>query len=157
MEDVAMRTNLDLTPFYRSSIGFDRIFDLLENASVNADKWPPFNILKLGEDTYRIAIAVAGFAESELTITHEAKMLVVNGAKSEDDEALYLHQGLPVRSFVRRFELADHVIVEGAKLENGLLLINLKKETPEEMKSRRIAIQAESAKAASKQIEGAKA
>ncbi|WFU12952.1 Hsp20 family protein (plasmid) [Rhizobium sp. CB3090] len=152
-----MRTKLDLTPFYRSSIGFDRMFDLLENASLNADNWPPYNILKLGEDAYRIAIAVAGFAENELTITREANMLVVNGAKSENDEALYLHQGLPVRSFVRRFELADHVIVEGAKLENGLLLINLKKEIPEEMKPRLIAIQAETAKAASKQIEGAKA
>ncbi|MCK3778843.1 Hsp20 family protein [Ensifer sesbaniae] len=152
-----MRTNLDFTPFYRSSIGFDRMFDLLENASLNADNWPPYNIVKLGEDAYRIVIAVAGFAEDELTITHEANMLVVNGAKSEDEEVQYLHQGLAVRPFARRFELADHVIVEGAKLENGLLVINLKKEVPEEMKPRRIAIQAEPTKPASKQIEGDKA
>ena len=152
-----MRTNLDFTPFYRSSIGFDRMFDLLENASLNADNWPPYNIVKLGEDAYRIVIAVAGFAEDELTITHEANMLEVNGAKSEDEEVQYLHQGLAVRPFARRFELADHVIVEGAKLENGLLVINLKKEVPEEMKPRRIAIQAEPTKPASKQIEGDKA
>ncbi|MBB3395387.1 MULTISPECIES: Hsp20 family protein [unclassified Rhizobium] len=152
-----MRTNLDFTPFYRSSIGFDRMFDLLENASLNADNWPPYNIVKLGEDAYRIVIAVAGFAEHELTITHEANMLVVNGAKSEDEEVQYLHQGLAVRPFARRFELADHVIVEGAKLENGLLVIKLKKEVPEEMKPRRIAIQAEPTKPASKQIEGDKA
>ncbi|WP_331375083.1 Hsp20 family protein [Sinorhizobium chiapasense] len=152
-----MRTNLDFTPFYRSSIGFDRMFDLLENASLNADNWPPYNIVKLGEDAYRIVIAVAGFAEDELTITHEANMLVVNGAKSEDEEVQYLHQGLAVRPFARRFELADHVLVEGAKLENGLLVINLKREIPEEMKPRRIAIQAEMTKPASKQIEGDKA
>jgi len=152
-----MRTNLDFTPFYRSSIGFDRMFDLLEHASHNADNWPPYNIVKIGEDAYRIVIAVAGFAEDELTITHEANMLVVNGAKSANEEVQFLHQGLAVKPFARRFELADHVIVEGAKLENGLLVISLKREIPEEMKPRRIAIQAEPAKPASKQIEGDKA
>ncbi|MCA1443454.1 Hsp20 family protein [Ensifer sp. IC4062] len=152
-----MRTNFDFSPFYRSSIGFDRIFDLLENASPNADSWPPYNIAKLGEDAYRIVIAVAGFAEDDLTITHEANMLVVNGAKSEEDEAQYLHQGLALRPFVRRFELADHVIVEGARLENGLLVINLKKEIPEEMRPRRIAIESEMTKPASREIEGGKA
>ncbi|KOF12605.1 molecular chaperone Hsp20 [Ensifer adhaerens] len=152
-----MRTNFDFSPFYRSSIGFDRIFDLLENASLNADNGPPYNIVKLGEETYRIAIVVAGFAEDELTITHEANMLVVNGAKRENEEVQYLHQGLALRPFARRFELADHVIVEGAKLENGLLVIDLKKEIPEEMKPRRIAIKSEMTKPASKQIEGDKA
>ncbi|WFU51284.1 Hsp20 family protein [Sinorhizobium terangae] len=152
-----MRTSFDFTPFYRSSVGFDRMFDLLENASLNVDTWPPYNIVKLGEDAYRIVIAVAGFNEDDLTITHEANMLVVNAAKSENEEVQYLHQGLAVRPFERRFELADHVIVEGAKLENGLLVINLKKEIPEEMKPRRIAIQAETTKPASKQIEGDKA
>lgn len=157
-----MRTNVDFSPFFRSSIGFDRIFDLLENASLNADNWPPYNIVKHGEDAYRIVFAVAGFAEDELTITHEANMLVINGAKSEDEEVQYLHQGLALRPFTRRFELADHVIVEGAKLENGLLVINLKKEIPEEMKPRRIAIETEIAKPdskqpGSKQIEGDKA
>ncbi|WP_310423545.1 Hsp20 family protein [Mycoplana sp. BE70] len=152
-----MRTNLDFSPFYRSSIGFDRMFDLLGNTSLNADDWPPYNIVKLGNDAYRIAIAVAGFAEKDLTITHEANMLVVHGAKSEDEDAQYLHQGLAIRPFARRFELADHVIVEGAKLENGLLLINLKREIPEEMKPRRVAIETEAAKSAANQIEGEKA
>ncbi|NRP22001.1 Small heat shock protein IbpA [Ensifer adhaerens] len=102
-------------------------------------------------------MAVAGFAEDELTITHEANMLVVNGGKSEDEEVQYLHHGLALRPFARRFELADHVIVEGAKLENGLLVIDLRKEMPEEMKPRRIAIESEMTKPASKQIQGDKA
>ena len=152
-----MRTSLDFTPFYRSSIGFDRIFDLLENSNRNVDTWPPYNIVKLGEDAYRIEIVVAGFAEDDLTISHEANMLMVNGAKSEDEEVQYLHQGLAVRPFARKFELADHVLVEGAKLENGLLVINLRREIPEEMKPRRIAIRTEMTKPASKQIEGDKA
>ncbi|PDT43715.1 molecular chaperone Hsp20 [Sinorhizobium fredii] len=152
-----MRTDLDFTPFYRSSIGFDRMFDLLENASLNAENWPPYNIVKLGEDAYRIVIAAAGFAEDELTITHEANKLVVNGAKPENEEVQYLHKGLALRPFVRRFELADHVLVEGAKLQNGLLVIDLRKEIPEEMKPRRIAIKSEMTKPASKQIEGDKA
>ncbi len=152
-----MRSNLDFSPFYRSSIGFDRIFNLLENASLpqNGDGWPPYDIAKVGEDSYRIVIAVAGFDESELTITHEPNMLVINGAKAENGEMQYLHHGLALRPFARRFELADHVSVVGAKLENGLLTIDLKKEIPEEMKPRRISINADTGKKpASKQIEG---
>lgn len=151
-----MRTNMDLSPFYRSSIGFDRIFDLLEKASLaqNADSWPPYDIAKLGEDTYRIVIAVAGFSEDDLTVTREPNMLVINGAKAENEEVQYLHHGLALRPFVRRFELADHVVVEGAKLENGLLIIDLKKEIPEEMKPRRIAINAATAKKPARRIEG---
>ena len=155
-----MRTNLDFSPFYRSSIGFDRIFNLLENASPpqNADSWPPYDIAKLGEDTYRIVLAVAGFGEDELTITHEPNMLVIEGAKTENDGDQYLHHGLALRSFARRFELADHVTIVGAKLENGLLIIDLKKEIPEEMKPRRIAINVDTGKnAASKGIESAAA
>ncbi|WP_265520084.1 Hsp20 family protein [Nitratireductor luteus] len=152
-----MRASIDFSPFYRSSVGFDRIFNLLENAAhpQNSDNWPPYDIAKIGEDSYRVAIAVAGFSEDELTITHEPNMLVVNGAKSDNEEVQYLHHGLALRPFGLRFELADHVIVEGAKLENGLLVIDLKKELPEEMKPRRIAINAEqSKKAAPKRIEG---
>ena len=155
-----MRTNLDFSPFYRSSIGFDRIFNLLENASPpqNADNWPPYDIAKLGEDTYRIVLAVAGFGEDELTITQEPNMLVIEGAKTEDDEVQYLHHGLALRPFLRQFELADHVSIVDAKLENGLLIIDLKKEIPEEMKPRRIAINVETdKKAASKRIESAAA
>lgn len=152
-----MRTHLDFSPFYRSSVGFDRIFNLLEKAASpqNGDNWPPYDIAKIGEDAYRIVIAVAGFAEDELSITHERNLLIVNGAKSENEEVQYLHHGLALRPFARRFELADHVSVTGAALENGLLVIDLKREIPEEMKPRRIAIKGETGKKpTSKHIEG---
>jgi molecular chaperone IbpA len=152
-----MRTNLDFSPFYRSSIGFDRIFDLLEKStpSQNTDNWPPYDIAKMGEDSYRIILAVAGFGEDELSITHEPNLLVIDGAKAESGEVQYLHHGLALRSFARRFELADHVRVVEAKLENGLLNIDLKKDIPEEMKPRRIAINADSdKKPAAKRIDG---
>ncbi|WP_274627577.1 Hsp20 family protein [Arvimicrobium flavum] len=150
-----MRTSMDFSPFYRSSIGFDRIFDLLEKASVpqNGDNWPPYDIAKLGEDSYRIVIAVAGFSDDELTITQEANMLVINGEKVETGAVQYLHHGLALRPFARRFELADHVSVIGAKLANGLLVIDLKKEIPEEMKPRQIAIKAEMGKKPANRIE----
>ena len=137
-----MRTNIDFSPFYRSSIGFDRIFDLLEkSAPPQVDNWPPYDIAKLGEDTYRIIVAVAGFVEGELTITHKPNLLMmIEGSKTENNEIAYLHHGLALRPFTRRFELADHVSVTSAKLENGLLTIDLKKEIPEEMKPRRISI-----------------
>ena len=152
-----MRT-VDFSPFYRSSIGFDRIFDLLENAGQpqNGDSWPPYDIAKLGEDAYRIAVAVAGFGQDELTITQERNLLIVSGNKQQAEDLQYLHHGLALRPFTRRFELADHVIVTAAKLENGLLVIDLKREVPEEMKPRRIAISADAGKKApgSKRIEG---
>jgi molecular chaperone IbpA len=156
-----MRTNLDFSPFYRSSIGFDRIFNLLENASPpqKADNWPPYDIAKLGEDTYRIVLAVPGFGEDELTITHQPNMLVIEAAAKTENEAVqYLHHGLALRSFARQFELADHVTIVGAKLENGLLVVDLKKEIPEEMKPRRIAIDVDTGnRAASKRVESATA
>ena len=155
-----MRTNLDFSPFYRSSIGFDRIFNMLENASApqNADNWPPYDIAKLEEDAYRIVLAVAGFSEDELTITHQPNMLVIEGAKTETREVQYLHHGLALRSFARQFELADHVTIVGAALENGLLTIDLRKEIPEDMKPRRIPIDGETGrKAASQRIESAAA
>jgi molecular chaperone IbpA len=152
-----MRT-LDFSPFYRSSIGFDRVFNLLENAGQpqSGDNWPPYDITKSGEDAYRIVIAVAGFGEDELSITQESNLLVINGARAEAGDAQYLHHGLALRPFARRFELADHVSVTGAKLENGLLVIDLKREIPEEMKPRRIAIKADAGKrtTGAKRIEG---
>jgi molecular chaperone IbpA len=151
-----MRT-LDFSPCYRSSIGFDRVFNLLENAGhpQNGDNWPPYDITKSGEDAYRIVIAVAGFGQGELSITQESNLLVVNGAKEGAGDVQYLHHGLALRPFARRFELADHVSVTGAKLENGLLVIDLKREVPEEMKPRRIAINADAGKkGGSKRIEG---
>jgi molecular chaperone IbpA len=156
-----MRTaTMDFSPLYRSSIGFDRLFNLLENAvpSQNGDGWPPFDIVKQGEDAYRIMLAVAGFGEADLTVTHEPNLLVINGTRPGDEEMQYLHRGLALRPFARRFELADHMSVVGAKLENGLLVIDLKKEIPEEMKPRQIAIDAgEGKKRASKQIEADRA
>jgi len=137
-----MRTAFDFSPLYRSSIGFDRIFDLLENASraQTVDSWPPYDIARTGEDAYRISMAVAGFGQDELSITQERNMLLVAGEKADEDKADYLHRGIAGRSFQRRFELADHVKVTGASLENGLLTIELRREVPEEMKPRRIGI-----------------
>jgi molecular chaperone IbpA len=137
-----MRTTFDFTPLYRSSIGFDRMFDALDAASrvESIDKWPPYNIAKYGEDDYRITMAVAGFTQDELTVTQEQNMLVVSGKKTGEDNGQYLHRGIDGRAFQRRFELADHVKVSDASLVNGLLAIELKRELPEEMKPRRIAI-----------------
>ena len=150
-----MRTNVDFSPFYRSSIGFDRIFNLLENASPqNGDNWPPYDIAKVADDSYRITLAVAGFGDSDLAITHEPNLLVVTGNRGRDEDVQYLHQGLALRPFSRRFELADHVTVTRANLENGLLVIDLKKEIPEEMKPRRISIGGDAKQPASKTIEG---
>ncbi|RLP26337.1 Hsp20 family protein [Mesorhizobium sp. YM1C-6-2] len=137
-----MRTAFDFSPLYRSSIGFDRVFELLENASrtTTIDNWPPYDIARTGEDDYRITMAVAGFSRDELSMTQERNMLVVSGQKSGEDIGEYLHRGVAGRTFQRRFQLADHVRVTGARLENGLLTIDLKREIPEEMKPRRIEI-----------------
>jgi molecular chaperone IbpA len=137
-----MRTTFDLTPLYRSSIGFDRVLDALEAASrvESIDKWPPYNIAKIGEDDYRITMAVAGFTQDDVTVTQERNMLVVSGEKTGEDNGQYLHRGINGRAFQRRFELADHVKVSDASLVNGLLTIELKRELPEEMKPRRIAV-----------------
>ena len=142
-----MRTAYDFSPLFRSSVGFDRIFDLLENATrVQAlDNWPPYNIEKVGEDQYRISMAVAGFSPDELNLTSQPNWLVVSGRKQPqqgDDGAQYLHRGIATRSFERRFELADHVKVENAWLDDGLLTIELVREVPEAMRPRRIEVQA---------------
>jgi len=137
-----MRTAFDFSPLYRSSIGFDRVFDLLENASrtTSADNWPPYDIARTGEDTYRITMAVAGFSQDELSIVYQPNMLVVSGERAAEDNGEYLHRGIAGRPFERRFELADHVKVAGAGLVSGLLTIDLRRELPEEMKPRRIEI-----------------
>jgi molecular chaperone IbpA len=139
-----MRTSLDVSPFYRSSVGFDRVFDLLENAThaPAIDNWPPYDIAKTGDDAYRIQMAVAGFAQDDLTIIAEPNLLIVTGQNSAQASGEYLHRGIASRSFTRRFELADHVKVAGASLVNGLLTIELRREIPEAMKPRRIAITA---------------
>lgn len=137
-------TTFDLSPLYRTAIGFDRLADMVNNAArVDSNGYPPYNIESLGEDRYRITMAVAGFAESELDIVTERNTLTVSGGKHEtepDQNAEVLYRGIATRSFERRFQLADHVEVEGAQLENGLLHIELKRELPEQMKPRKIEI-----------------
>ena len=152
-----MRTNLNFSPLFRSTVGFDRGFDLLENASraPSFESWPPYDIVRTSEDSYRITMAVAGFSESELNITHQPNLLIVTGNKPED-EGEYLHRGLTGTSFERRFELADHVKVAKAALQHGLLTITLVREVPEEMKPRKISIKASESAGESKQIEGGK-
>ena len=132
-----MRT-FDFTPYYRSTVGFDRLFDLLDN-SVRSD-WPPYNIEKKGEDQYRITMAVAGFAPSEVELVQHGSTLLVTGQKGEPQGAEMLHQGIPSTNFKQSFNLADHVKVVGANLEHGLLTIDLMREVPEQLKPRRIEI-----------------
>ncbi|RUM24038.1 molecular chaperone Hsp20 [Rhizobium vallis] len=155
-----MRTNLDFSPLFRSSIGFDRMLNALEAASraETIDSWPSYDIVKTGENDYRIVMAVAGFSQDELAMTQEQNMLIVSGQKAEGDDFQYLHRGIAGRSFQRRFELADHVKVVGAGLVNGLLTIDLKREIPEEMKPRQIEIRTGPGmpKAETKQIEAEK-
>jgi molecular chaperone IbpA len=137
---------IDLTPLYRSSIGFDRMGSLLDNA-LRSQKtgvgFPPYDIEATGEDRYAITLAVAGFEESELDIQVEKGVLCVRGKKvDEGEEKSYLYRGIANRSFERKFNLADHIEVRGADLKNGLLTISLVKEIPEAMKPRSIAIKA---------------
>ena len=133
----------DFTPYRRSTVGFDRLFDLLESQVRNSagDNYPPFNIERRGEDSYRITLAVAGFREEDLDITAHQNLLVIQGRKREDSpEGEMLHVGIANRGFERRFELADFVRVERADLADGLLVIDLVREVPEAMKPRKIAI-----------------
>ena len=134
----------DFTPFYRSTVGFDRLFNRLDGlVGQEAKTYPPYNIEKLGDDAYRISIAVAGFAESDLVIESKENNLVVKGAKapiSEDKSREFLHRGIAERAFELRFQLAEYVEVSGAALEHGLLHVELKRHLPESKKARTIAI-----------------
>ncbi len=132
----------DLSPLYRSTVGFDRLFNLLDGVNdAQGQSYPPYNIERLGENEYRITMAVAGFAEADLSIEVKESALTVAGKRAEDDKkAAYLHQGIAARAFERRFQLADHVEVTGAKLEHGLLHIELKRVIPDAKKPRRIEI-----------------
>jgi molecular chaperone IbpA len=141
-----MRT-FDLTPFHRSTVGFDRLFSLLDQSlgsEPQSQTYPPYNIEKTAEDAYRVTIAVAGFGEADLVIEAAANTLTVKGDKAEAANANgeVLFRGIAGRAFERRFQLADHVVVQGARLENGLLHIDLVREVPEAMKPRQIAINA---------------
>ncbi len=141
-------TTFDLSPLYRTAIGFDRMANMLSNASrSDTNGYPPYNIEAFGEDNYRITMAVAGFSEEDLDITTEQNTLTVAGNKSETEETAenreFLYRGIANRSFERRFQLADHVKVTGASIRNGLLHIDLEREIPEQMKPRKVEIKSE--------------
>jgi molecular chaperone IbpA len=139
-----MRT-IDFSPLYRSAVGFDRLASLLESASRSdaPTGYPPYNIETVGENAYRIEIAVAGFKPEELTIEFRENTLTVQGKKTANDEARrYLHRGLAERDFERRFQLADYVVVTGASLADGLLVVELERQLPEQLKPRRVEIKA---------------
>ena len=138
-----MRTAFDFSPLYRSTVGFDRIADMLDRATrvEPTTNWPPYNIEKMGEDQYRITLAIAGFSPDEIELTQHEDTLLVTGQKHLEPEGVQiLHRGIATRSFKQTFDLADHVKVTGANLENGLLTVELKREVPEELKPRRIQI-----------------
>ena len=140
-----MRSAFDFAPFRRSTVGFDRLFDMLENssASQSQENYPPFDLIKLGDNEYRIELAVAGFKPDEIEITAQQNVLIVSGKKSEESENRgndYIYRGIATRSFERRFALADHIQVRGADLKDGLLAVELIREIPEAMKPRKISI-----------------
>ncbi len=139
--------NYDLSPFYRSTVGFDRLFSMLDKvagAEQNAPTYPPYNIERTGENAYRITLAVAGFGEGELSVETRENTLTVRGSKESaaksDQKREVIYQGIAARAFERRFQLADHVIVTGATSQNGLLHIDLERQVPEAQKPRAIAI-----------------
>ncbi|MGE5270462.1 MAG: Hsp20 family protein [Thiohalocapsa sp.] len=135
----------DFSPLFRSTIGFDRLARLVDSATRvdGAPSYPPYNIEKTGEDSYRLTMAVAGFSQSELDITvHENTLFVTGKAQQDEGNGRYLHRGIARRAFERRFSLADHIKVSGASLDNGLLHVDLVREVPETMKPRQIKIDA---------------
>jgi molecular chaperone IbpA len=133
--------NYDFAPLWRSTIGFDRLFDLAEAAQrAGEDHYPPYNIERLGDDRYQISLAVGGFSPDEISVTAEQNVVTVEGNKAEKPEGDFLYRGISTRSFRRHFNLADYVQVKSAAFNNGLLKIELVREIPEAMKPRRIAI-----------------
>ena len=135
--------NLDLAPLWRSTVGFDRVFDLLDEATRWAgedNNYPPYNIERTGDDEYQISLALAGFSPDEIRITAEQNVLTVEGSRPEKGERQYLYKGISARAFRRVFSLAEYVEVKGALFEDGLLTIQLVRELPEAMKPRQIAI-----------------
>ena len=144
-----MRSDFDFAPLYRATVGFDRVFDMLDSMAGQPAHtgYPPYNIEKKADDAWRIVIAVAGFTEAELNVTQkEDELLVVGRGHPDRNEGTeYLYRGIGGRDFERRFQLADHVRVTGARLQNGLLTVDLQRELPEEKKPRAIRIEAEAA------------
>ncbi len=150
-----MRTAFDFTPYRRSTVGFDRLFNLLESGLREDDGYPPFDIVKEGEDSYRITLAIAGFRPQDIEVVAQQNQLTVTGKRADDDEqADYLHRGIATREFERRFQLADFIEAGEARFDNGLLSIALKRVVPEAMKPRKIEIGG--ATAANDRLEGPK-
>lgn len=136
-----MRTNFDFTPYRRSTVGFDRLFNLLEAGAREDEGYPPFDIMKVGDDSFRITLAVAGFRPEDIEVVAHQNQLTVAGKRADDGEkGEYLHRGIAARPFERRFQLADFIEVGAASFEHGLLSIELKRVVPEAMKPRRIEI-----------------
>jgi len=138
-----MRSAFDFAPFRRSTVGFDRLFDMLENNGQTQENFPPFDLIKLGDNQYRIELAVAGFKPSELDITAQQNVLIVTGRKNDESDEKgsdFIYRGVATRSFERRFALADHIQVKGADIRDGLLAIDLVREIPEAMKPKKIEI-----------------
>jgi molecular chaperone IbpA len=142
-----MRSAFDFAPFRRSTVGFDRLFDMLESGGQTQENFPPFDLIKTGENEYRIELAVAGFKPEELDITAQQNVLIVSGRKNDETEggaspggSDYIYRGIATRSFERRFALADHIQVKGADMRDGLLVIDLLREIPEAMKPKKIDI-----------------
>ena len=138
-----MRTAFDFSPLYRSTVGFDRLFDMIDQTArlEQASSWPPYNVEKIGDDHYRITMAVAGFSPDDIEITQKENTLLVTGQRHpEQENGQFLHRGIATRAFKQTFNLADYVKVTEAKLDNGLLTVDLVREVPEEMKPRRIEI-----------------
>lgn len=133
-------TGFDFAPLFRTAIGFDRLARLMDNVSSEGPTYPPYNIEKIGEDSYRLTMAVAGFAPSDLEVTTQDNTLLITGRANNGGQRELLYRGIAGRAFERRFVLADHMVVEGADLANGLLHVGLKRIVPEQLKPRRIAI-----------------
>jgi molecular chaperone IbpA len=153
-----MRT-YDLNPLWRSTVGFDRFFDLVDAAqhAGSDDNYPPVNVERLAEDRYQISLALAGFSPDEIALTAEQNVLTVEGRKADKGQREFLYQGISARPFKRQFNLADYVQVKGAAFDNGLLRIELAREVPEAMKPRRIAINSNHADSNIQQLETTKA
>ena len=137
-----MRTNFDFAPYRRSTVGFDRLFNLLEAGTREEDGYPPFDIVRDGEDSYRVTLAVAGFRPEDIEVVAQQNQLTVTGKRADDDShGEYLHRGIASRPFERRFQLADFIQAGTASFEHGLLSIELKRVVPEAMKPRKIEIE----------------
>jgi molecular chaperone IbpA len=160
MEDVVMRPGYDFAPLFGSTVGFDRVFDLLQSATraeQNGDKYPPYDIERVGKDAYKIILAVAGFTREELTLTAERNLLTIEGKPAAADSGAgqreFLHRGIGARAFKQTFQLADHVKVTAADLADGLLTVTLVREIPEVMRPRQIQIGGKAAEHQPNQIE----